>query len=275
MSTRFSTRRKGHLRWPAIALAALLSLAALWLATAPADAAANGLTWKISQHAWSSSNLSPAHQMGAPATKDPANGFVFPYASVYYRPATGEMNIQFDGSVTLGNFVQGGYRIMLDNPSVQVDAAGNGTVRADVSYCASAADCLNPMVGPVVGAKITTFFLPDPAVTDTGTHVEFTVTPFWSTVGNQFHQEFLDALPVTLQGHFRATGSSLDPNKPPAPLTVAFDYTPVGGAVTLAVSGGSDSATVPAPALIAAAVAVLAGAGMTSLIIRKKLQREA
>jgi hypothetical protein len=271
--TRLPMRRLSHLAWPALVLAALFSLGAL-PAAPPAEAAANGLTWKISQHAWASSNLSPAHQMGAPAIKDPVNGFVFPPSSVYYRPATGEMDVEFDGSVTLGNFVQGGYRIMLDNPTIEVDAAGNGTVRADVSYCASAADCLNPMVGPVIGAKITTFFLPDPAVTDTGTHVEFTVTPFWSTAGNQFHQEFLDALPVTLQGHFRATGSSLDPNKPPAPLTVAFDYTPVGGAVTLAVSGGSDASGIPSPALIAAVVVTLACAGGAGLFLHRKVNRE-
>lgn len=269
MNTCVLARRWHHTRWFAIALAALLAVAFLYTAR-PADAAADGLTWKISENAWSSSNLSPAHATGAPATKDPVNGFVFPPASVYYRPATGEMNIAFDGSVTLGNFVQGGYRIVLDNPSVEVDAAGNGTVRADVSYCDSAANCQNPLIGPTVGAKITTFFLPDAAVSDTGTHVEYTVTPFWATVGNQFDNEFLNALPASLRGHFRATGSSLDPNKPPAPLTVSFDYSPVGGEVALAVKS-VDSASGLSPLVIAAGViGVVAIAGAGGIAVRRR-----
>jgi hypothetical protein len=257
--------------WFTAALAVVLAIAFAQLGASGVSAADNSLTWKLSQHSWASSSLAPSHQAGVPAHKEPANGWVFPLASnATYNPATGAMQLNFAGSLTLGNVNQGGYRIMLANPTITVDAADNGTVKADVSYCASTADCLNPWIGPV-NATITTFNLPDASVTASGLERSFTVTPFWATVGNRFHQEFLDALPASLRAHFRATGSSSDVNKPPAPLTVEFDYlNSVGGDVTLAV-GGATTSGVSTNLLAVGALAIVAvGAGVA--VTRKRFR---
>jgi hypothetical protein len=247
-----------------------VALSVAVLSSGSASAAADGLTWKISQHAFTSSSLAPAHSVGAPATKDPVNGFVFPSdGSAFYRPSTGEIIADFQGSATLGNFAQGGYRIEFSNLHVEVDAANNGIVSGDLRYCVSTADCLNPMLGPF-NVTMTTFTLLPAMVTATSTHLEFTVTPDWASVGNQFHQEFIDALPPSLQGHFRATGSPADPNKPPAPITLNVPYSlPVGGAVTLAVSPAND-AQGPPIALLAAGVLTIIAIGGAGLVVARR-----
>ncbi len=183
------------------------------------------LTWKISQHAWTSSSLSPSHATGAPAAKDVVNGFVWPtFDVINYDRITGATELSFDGSITLGNVMQGGYRIMFDNPRIIIDEDNDGEIHADVSYCVSAAACLNPWVGPALDVTLTTFIANPGGITDNGSHVSWTFTPEYSSVGNQFDQELIDTLDASLRGHFRATGGASDPNKPPAPISVQFDY---------------------------------------------------
>jgi hypothetical protein len=123
-----------------------------------------------------------------------------------------------------------------------------------------------------------TFTLPDASVTDTGSNVSWTVTPDYPLQGNetwpafgQFPQSFLDALAPALQGHFRdsasgnpATPAAANANKPPAPLVVSFDHTPVTpepvgvtqnittevletGGLTISVAG--TNVTLPSPGL--------------------------
>jgi hypothetical protein len=185
------------------------------------------LRWRISQHAFTSSSLSPSHATDSPATKvaDPDGYFSWlSYQVQYYDRITGATDITFDGSVTMGNVVQGGYRIMFDNPRIIIDEDNNGEIRADVSYCVSTAACLNPWIGPALDVTLTTFVTSPGSITDTGSTVSWTFTPEYTSVGNQFDQELIDALDVSLRGHFRNTGSGSDANKPPAPITVEFDY---------------------------------------------------
>jgi hypothetical protein len=203
----------------------------------PAD---GSILWKVSQQAWTASSLQPAHAAGAPATLG-TDGWSFPSTAVSYDPATGITDVAGAGSLTLGNIVQGGYRIHLADPSIHVDATGAGSLSAGVSYCASTAVCADPGPNTPVRVVVANFSVPEAAITDTGSHVSWTVTPdypsqndpTWPTFG-QFPQTFLDALPASLQGHFRDSASGTPPapsaanaNKPPAPLTVSFDYTPV------------------------------------------------
>ncbi len=201
----------------------------------------NGLTWKVSENAWTSSSLSAAHQAGAPAVKDPNDGFVFPVGQVAYNPATGATNADFQGSLTLGNIVQGGYRIRLANPSVVIDGQRAGSVIADVSHCVPPAgssatvsqtfcqDASN--YSSPVRVTVVTFTADPAAITDTGSHVSWTFTPDYPLQNDpanpnrrQFPQSFLNALPTSLQAFFRDTGSPSDVNKPPAPVTVKFAY---------------------------------------------------
>ncbi|HEY6531002.1 MAG TPA: HtaA domain-containing protein [Acidimicrobiales bacterium] len=210
----------------------------------PPPAAAGSILWKVSQYAFTSTSLSPTPPLdpGAPATRG-ADGWSFPSSTVSYDPATGVTDLSTTGSLVLGNVVQGGYRVVLANPSIHVGADGAGSLSADVSSCTGTANCSSPGLSTPVRAVVVNFTVPDAAVTDTGSNVSWTVTPdypsqnnaTWPTFG-QFPQSFLDTLPESLRNHFRDSLSGTAPNqtpnvnnanKPPAPLTVSFAYTPV------------------------------------------------
>lgn len=241
----------------------------------PIDA---GAVWKLSQHAWTSSSLSPAHEAGAPAVLG-TDGWELPAAATSYDPASGATTLDLDGSMTLGNVNQGGYRIQLAEPSIVVDQYGGGVLQADVSYCTGAAGsqpCASGLSTPE-RVVVVTFTLPDGTVTDTGTEVSWTVTPDYPLQGDpanptrgQFPQSFLDALDPSLRSHFRDSGSGSDVNKPPAPLAVSFDYTaatPAAGVVQhitteveaggLTISVDDDTVVLPSPTLAADGTALV------------------
>ncbi len=238
-----TTRRPRAARAAAGLLAALLALTASLVAgtTAPAGAAdppTTGLVWKMSEQAWTSSSLAPAHATTAPATKE-ANGFTFPTASATaFDPATGAGTATFAGSFEIGNINQGNYRIRITNPTVVLDAGGtDGRITADVSYA------LTPPAGEghtyTTPARTTVADLTFAAgaIVDTGRHVSFTVTPDFvlrtdleenPNEFRQFPQPFLDVLAPavpSLLGHFRQTGAN-QAGKAPSPVTVGFPYTP-------------------------------------------------
>ena len=207
------------------------------------DPATGALVWKLSNQAWTASSLAPAKAVGAPAVLG-SDAWGFPVAgSVSYDPATKATTLPLGGSLTIGNTAQGNYRITLANPTIEVTADGAGTLVADVSYCLSGGGNTCPTTGYNTPVRVTvvTFTLPDASVTDTGSNVSWTVTPDYPLQGNatfptfgQFPQPFIDALAASLQGHFRDTSSGTPPapaaanaQKPPAPLVVSFDYTPV------------------------------------------------
>lgn len=184
------------------------------------------LTWKLSEHAWTSSSLSPAHEVEAPTTKE-ADGFRFAGGGGTFDHDTGQASIHFGGSFTLGNVQQGGYRIRFGGLHLVLAGDGTGELTADVAHCASAALCADPgltTVEDVVVARLAGVTL-----TADGALRSATVTPVAEPVPEapapglvQFPQALLDALPASLHGHFRQTGSGSDPNKVPAPLTFSF-----------------------------------------------------
>jgi hypothetical protein len=216
--------------------------------------AVGDLVWNISEYVRTSGSLWPIHEAGAPATvvaptqvppaspptpalsEAGANVFTFPATSADYDPATGATAVQFAGSATVGNVLQGGYRIRFANPSIAVDAVGAGSLSAAVSYCTGAAGtqpCASGFSTPTT-VVVVNFTLPDASVTDTGSNASWTVTPDYvlqndpsNPTRRQFPQSLLDALaPATpsLLAHFRDSGSASDGLKPPSPLTVDFDY---------------------------------------------------
>lgn len=210
------------------ALASVVSAPASGAEEAPA-APAVGLTWKMSTHAFESSSLAPAHATTAPATKTDA-GFVFPQVSSFtYDAASRAGAITFPGAYELGNLVQGNYRIRIADLTVTLDGDGTGTLSALVSYALTPAPEQPHTYTTPVRVVVADLTLPDGAITDTGSHVSFTVTPDFEPVPDdvdgrrQFPQAFLDTLDSSLRNHFRQSGSGSDANKPPAPITVSFD----------------------------------------------------
>lgn len=212
--------------------------------TPPAPGPATGaLVWKVSPYVSTSSSLTlaPASAAGAPAVRG-SDAWGFPSTNVAYNPATKATQLDLGGSIILGNVNQGGYRVVLASPSINVTADGAGTLSADVSYCASTALCTTPGLSTPVRAVVANFAVADADVTDTGSNVSWTATPVYAPQANpvlpgfgQFPSTFLDILPTSLQGHFKDTASTATPpvasstnvNKPPAPLVVNFAYTPV------------------------------------------------
>src|SRR5262249_47293817 len=144
-------------------------------------------------------------------------------------------------SLVVGNRSQGNYRIRLSDLALAIDAAGNGALTADVEYSlgqgAPPADCNDARTWTSGGDDVTVVvFSAGTGRTTLGDSVYWTVTPPWATAdpAYSFDQELIDALPVSLQGHFRATGTPVDPNtatnlrKPPAPIYLRYDLAPTG-----------------------------------------------
>jgi hypothetical protein len=199
--------------------------AAVTAVLTPTPTPATGLTWKVSEHAWTSASLAADHAVEAPAVKDPANGFVFPVGQATYDPATGAGAVDFLGSVTLGNNGPDGYHIRLANPSIVVDEARAGVLLATVSHCVGAA-CAEPWTGPF-RVTVATFRAEPGTVNANGTYVSLNVTPSY---GGQFAQPFLTSLAPSLRAHFMDTAesdgplSASNPQKPPAPVSASFTY---------------------------------------------------
>jgi hypothetical protein len=251
------------------------------------------LTWKLSQQAWTSSSLAPAHAAGTPATLT-TDGWVFPSSATAYDPDTGATSLDLDGSLTIGNINQGGYRIVLAEPSIEVGTDGVGALEADVSYCTGSAGT-QPCAGgnsTPVRAVVVTFSLAAGAVTDSGDHVSWTVTPDYPLQNDpsfparrQFPQSFIDVLAPaspSLIGHFRDTGSGTDANKPPAPLVVSFDYEPdvdppagvsqqistevlVNGGLTISVA--DDTVVLPSPTLSPDGQSLVTGGALNEVTV--------
>ena len=192
-------------------------------APASADAAKDAtLTWKISECAFTScASLTTAQNSSGPVSKT-ADGWQFTGGSGDYDPATGATSLAFTGSVTIGNTAMGGYSITFRDPEVSVDAAGNGSLAADLVYKTSAAS----PESTVPDVRLVDL----PSVPDA---TSWTVTPPWEGVGTpgtpapvdgkQFAQPLIDALPASLRGWFWATGTTgSNLTKNPAPVAVSL-----------------------------------------------------
>lgn len=103
--------------------------------------------WTFSRQIWGQTSLNQCIQgldgatiAGTPSDAsfaDPANGASFPVAGGAYDAATGATELDLDGTVVIGNRSQGNYRIRFADPALTIDAAGNGTLTADVAYSLS------------------------------------------------------------------------------------------------------------------------------------------
>ena len=204
-------------------LVALLATTGLAL-VGPAAGAASKSTAKATngEMAWAFSNyvltpnpatlsVSEVHEAEAPATFADGTGWTFTDGSGTFDPKTGPLPVEFPGAIEFGNTSRGNYAFKLANPAIELDADGDGTLTAEFSLRPAGATAYNAasriVVLDITGAEPTT----------TKKTVEVTAAP------TAFSSELVTAA-ADLAAHFQATGSANDVNKPPAPITLTFDY---------------------------------------------------
>ena len=173
------------------------------------------LAWAVSNYVLTSNiatlSVSEVHTAEAPATFADGSGWTFTDGTGTYNTKTGGMTIEYPGALEFGNTSRGNYSFKLANPTFELDETGTGTLSADFSLRPAGATAFNP-TSRVVVADIT-----GAAPTTSKNHVEVTAAP------TAFSAPLITAA-ADLSAHFQPTGSSNDANKPPAPITVAFDY---------------------------------------------------
>ncbi|QGG40488.1 Ig-like domain repeat protein [Aeromicrobium yanjiei] len=196
------------------------------------------LTWKISQQFidhLSSRTLTDG------VTFDAANGFTFGGGEGSFNAANGVTTMAYDGTVR-GAFAIGTteyYSVTVSDPVVAVDAAGEGTITAEVSATNGAQGSTPAASTTPARVTVTTF---DAAASDwtvTGGLESLTDTPDWDGVlaagseaatalgladgkpvgGKSFAPSFLGQLTTGVRAHFYASGAGSDTKKNPAPFT--------------------------------------------------------
>ncbi|KAA1372944.1 HtaA domain-containing protein [Aeromicrobium fastidiosum] len=149
-----------------------------------AEVASPSLTWKISTYA------AATGQSGQLADHSVAGGAVetdrtvtFPNGVGSVDPATGIASVTYEGSITMGGHDQ--YTITLAKPTVSVDAAGKGTISADVSWTLSVP---SPTAGGPQRVNLTTFSTAASGAdwTTSGNLRSLTRTPNWAGVQTPF-----------------------------------------------------------------------------------------
>lgn len=213
--------------------AALLATGTPMLLAGPARAASEAVedatfTWSVSEHAFTG-HLSGGHKQSGDVEKVPEVGFRWTGGEGVVDPVTGEVDVAFDGVITLGpGPMMGGYEIELSDPEITVDAEGSGSITVGVAWCTSSCSDRASFTdaGRVLASSFTTA-----GPSASGTTLTWAETPIAEPVPGdtsepprvQFPQALIDALaPATpsLIGHFRQTGSGTDASKPPAPFTL-------------------------------------------------------
>lgn len=211
-----------------------------------------GLRWILSRQAWTSSSLNPCHTAFEPATyanngvDDPTSGVTFPVSQGSYDATTGATTIELGGGFFVGNQVQGGYGVLISDPTIVIDADGNGELSVDLGYRAGGGGSPgNPVACGVVGelggspwveiddVLIVTFDADALTVGEDGT-ATWTLVPIIPPAPDPvafpylagFDDEFINALAESLRGHFRHTSGTAGPNKPPAPAYLTFSVAP-------------------------------------------------
>lgn len=179
------------------------------------------LAWTVSQYVMGANPAAPSlaevRQAEAPATFVAATGWQFTDGTGTYDTKTGAMTLSFTGALEFGNVNAGNYAFKYANPTLTLDAAGAGTLSADVSLRPVGASVFDApariVVVDITGASPTT----TKAKKKTYRHVEVTADP------TAFSDQVVTAA-ADLGAFFKATGSQSDGFKPPDPLTAAFDY---------------------------------------------------
>lgn len=204
-------------------LITLLTATALALG-APTAGAASKATAKASngEMAWAFSNyvltpnpatlsVSEVHNAEAPATFTDGTGWTFTDGAGTFDPKTGALAVDFPGAIEFGNASRGNYAFKLANPTIELDAEGAGTLTAEFSLRPAGATAYN------AASRIVVLDINGAEPTKTKKTVEVTAAP------TAFSSELVTAA-ADLAAHFQATGSANDANKPPAPITLTFDY---------------------------------------------------
>src|SRR5262245_31273565 len=95
------------------------------------------LAWGVSKYVLGANpavtSLSESARAEAPATFTVGTGWQFSAGTGSFDPKTKATTATFDGAIEFGNTNSGNYGFKLSDPTVTFDAAGNGTVSADVA----------------------------------------------------------------------------------------------------------------------------------------------
>lgn len=254
-----TTPAPGRLRTRRLAatVAGALAASGVALVGAPAAQAAvvpsTALTWGISTQFVD--HLSTRTLSGGVTFDETGKTFSFPGVKTT-KAANGDLTRQYAGTVK-GAFVNAGteyYQVTLANPTVTVEADGDGRIQATVSASNAAAGPSSPAAA--TDPKLVTVAEFTGA---TSTLAGTTVTPNWTGVlpadsaeavalgigagkpvdGASFHPAFLGNLTAGVRAHFYASGAGSDVKKPPAALIASSVPT-----VTATVTGSSAAAGV-------------------------------
>jgi hypothetical protein len=173
------------------------------------------MDWSVSNYVLTSNpatlSVSEVHTAEAPTTFTDGTGWTFTDGTGTYNTKTGAMTIEYPGALEFGNTSRGNYSFKLANPTFVLDETGAGTLSADFSLRPQGATAFNP-TSRVVVADIT-----GATPTKSKSRVEVSAAP------TAFSAPLITAA-ADLAAHFQPSGSANDANKPPTPITVAFDY---------------------------------------------------
>ena len=173
------------------------------------------LAWGVSKYVLGANpavmSLAETQKAEPPATVVVGTGWKFTDGTGTYDTKTGATLVSFPGALEFGNTSFGNYGFKFAEPTVALDAAGNGTLSADVSVRPAGAAAFGAAAETVI-ANIT-----GATPTKTKKNVTVTLTP------TAFADPLLAAA-GDLSPFFKPTGSSNDGNKPPEPITLSFAY---------------------------------------------------
>lgn len=250
-------------------LSTAIATAGLTVASAPAQAAetvtAPSLTWKVSDYIANPTGQFADHTVSGGATETD-RVVTFPDGVYAYDSETGATSIKYAGTFKAAG--QGGsYSVTFADPTVTLDAAGEGTISADVSWAIGITQAAGP-----TRLTVTTF---DAEPADWAVAGGLTKTPNWAGVlqpgtpesaaagitnparpvnGESFAPEFITFLNAQIKAFFYSTGTNptSDALKAPAPFTaqapiatVAAEATSSSDSVSVAVTGEGYSAAAP------------------------------
>ena len=143
----------------------------------------------------------------------------------HLRPLHRWTHLSFAGALSVGNTSFGNFGERLANPSIDVDADGNGSLSADVSTQDPGPVGFGASTGPVL---VATYDAPDDQVTVVDGNVSWTFTPFFNplTPGGprQFDDHVRQHPPRRFQPSFRETAPNTQPLKAPSPVAVSFAF---------------------------------------------------
>jgi hypothetical protein len=205
-----------------------------------ADVATPSLTWKISSYAAVEGDRGQlADHATAGGATETDRTVTFPKGVGTVDPTTGIASVTYAGSITMGGHNQ--YTITIAKPTVSVDAAGRGSISADVSWTRS--DASPATAGGPARVRLTTF---DTAAagadwTASGNLRSLTKTPRWAGV----QTPFTDAATSDAAGYGTVEGRPTE-GKSWDPAFIAF-LKPSGTGAFFYQTSNANDAKAPAP----------------------------